>query len=279
MILADIATTYADRVEASDGHRHQLLSVVRSLGEFLHTDPTPEHLTETTVNSYVAWLRARGRSDSYRRGRLTYLLILWRDLADDGIIAPPRRKKVTRVRVADRVTQTMTVDQVRQLLATAEARSGSYRHGITRAGFWGTYVRAAWDTGLRGCDLAKLRTDCLTSHGALVIVQSKTGKRLWAQVRPSTLERIRQTMPPPRPEVWPLWASPEMFRREAAALFVDAGLPQFSLSYLRSAAGTAVERSLGAGHEFLGNTRKVFEQHYLDEAQLDPHGKMPPPLD
>jgi integrase len=279
MVLSHFASAYADRVEASAGHRHQLASVLRSLGDYLHTDPQPEHLTETTVNGYIAWLRARGRSDSYRRGRLTYLLILWRELADDGVIPPPRRKKVTRVRVADRITRTMTREQVQQLLATAEARSGSYRHGITRAGFWGSYICTAWDTGLRGCDQTKLRTDSLTPRGTIVMVQAKTGKRLCVQVRPATVERIRATMPPHRPLIWPLWASAEMFRREAAELFADAGMPQFSLSYIRSAAGTAVERSLGAGHEFLGNTRKVFEQHYLDETQLDPHGRMPPPLD
>ncbi len=80
-------------------------------------------------------------------------------------------------------------------------------------------------------------------------------------------------MPPHRPLAWPLWASHEMFRREAKAIFDAAGLSQFSLSYIRSAAGTAVEKTIGDGHEFLGNTRKVFEQHYLDETQLDRTGK------
>lgn len=278
MQLAVFAEQYADRVEASAGHRHQLKSVIRSLAEFVSDDPRSDHLNEVTINGYVAWLRAKGCADSYRKGRLTYLLLLWRDLADDGEIAPPRRKKLTRVRVGDRVTKTMTIDQVRQLLPVADALTGTYRNGIARSGFWGRYIRAAWDCGLRGCDLLSLRTDCITPLGAIVIVQNKSKKRLWGQLRAATVERIKATMPPMRSTVWPLWASPEMFRREAAAIFSDAGLSQFSLSYIRSAAGTAVERAIGGGHEFLGNTRQVFERHYLDESQLEPHGRMPPEL-
>lgn len=278
MYLATLADAYADRVEASAGHRYQLKSVIRSLGQFVSTEPRSDHLNEATVNGYVAWLRANGRADSYRRSRLTYLMLLWRDLADDGEIPPPKRKKLTRVRVADRITRTMTIDQVRQLLPVADGLDGRYSHGIARAGFWGSYIRAAWDSGLRGCDLLRLRTDCITPLGAVVIVQNKTGKRLWGQLRTGTLALLRSTMPPNRALAWPLWASQEMFRREAKAIFEAAGLSQFSLSYIRSAAGTAVERTTGDGHEFLGNTRKVFEEHYLDETQLEPHGRMPPEL-
>ncbi len=119
--MAALADAYADRVEASAGHRYQLKSVIRSLGQFVSTEPRHDHLNEVTVNGYVAWLRANGRADSYRRSRLTYLLLLWRDLADDGEIPPPKRKKLTRVRVADRITRTMTIGQVRQLLPIADA--------------------------------------------------------------------------------------------------------------------------------------------------------------
>lgn len=277
MILAAFASAYCDRVEASTGHRYQLLSTVRGLSEYLNVDALPQHLNEQTVNGYVAWLRARGRSDSYRRGRLNYLKILWRDLADDGLIAQPRRSKLTRVRVADHVVKTMRIEQVRQLLAAAESLDGEYRNGIPKRLFWGSYVRAAWDTGLRGCDLLAIPASAARG-GVIAIVQRKTGKRIAKRFNPRTLETIRETLPPHRPLIWPLWASSEMFRREAAAMFADAGLSEFTLRDIRSASGTMVDLATGEGHEHLGNTRKVFERHYLDQSHGDDAGPMPPEL-
>lgn len=60
-----------------------------------------------------------------------------------------------------------------------------------------------------------------------------------------------------------MWASAESFRKEARKLISAAGLPG-SLKWLRSGSGSNFERlHPGRGHEHLGNTRAVFEAHYL----------------
>jgi len=39
-----------------------------------------------------------------------------------------------------------------------------------------------------------------------------------------------------------------------------------------------VDMQLGEGHEFLGNTRQVFEKHYLDPTLTDAPATLPPEL-
>lgn len=52
-----------------------------------------------------------------------------------------------------------------------------------------------------------------------------------------------------------------------------------SIGRLRHSSGTAFEISHPQrGHEHLGNTRKVFEGHYLDESLIGGEVDMPPEL-
>jgi integrase len=201
---------------------------------------------------------------------------------EDGLCPAIRRRKVMRVALPERIPLAWTVDQAKRLLAACDRLTGHHAAtGIRRRDYWRSFVLAAWDTGLRGCDLRRLRVDVVVGApgGRLVHVQHKTKKKVAVTMRSETIQAIHQTIPPERELVWPLWGRLELFRREARRLVRFGGLPG-SLKCLRSGSGTAVEReSRGRGHEHLGNTRKVFEASYLDVTQLPDDRPLPPRID
>jgi hypothetical protein len=89
---------------------------------------------------------------------------------------------------------------------------------------------------------------------------------------------IDATFPPDRPLCFPTWGRLELWRREALRLVKLAGLSG-GIGQLRHSSGTAVElHHPGRGHEHLGNTRAVFERHYLDLDQTAFERPLPPEL-
>jgi integrase len=239
-------------------------------------------LTHQTINDYLRWAREQGYSDDTRRNRRTMFLTLADTAADDGLIEPIRRRKVMRVTLPERTPLAYTVEQAKKLLLACEAFTGHHSAtGIRRRDFWRSYILAAWDTGLRGCDLRRLRVEQVVEapDGRLVRIQHKTKKRIAVTFRDETIRALHRTLPPERALCWPLWGRLELFRREARLLVKIAGLPG-SLKCLRSGSGTAVEiEAPGRGHEHLGNTRRVFERNYLDETQIESDRPLPPPID
>jgi len=241
-----------------------------------------DELTHQTINDYLRWAREQNYSDDTRRNRRRMFLTLANAAADDGLVAPIRVSKVMRVTLPERTPLAYTVEQAKKLLLACEAFDGHHSAtGVRRRDFWRSYILAAWDTGLRGCDLRRLRVDHVLGapEARIVHVQQKTRKRVAITFRPETIKAINRTLPPDRALCWPLWGRLELFRREARRLVKIAGLPG-SLKCLRSGSGTAVEKvAPGRGHDHLGNTRRVFERNYLDETQIDADRPLPPPID
>ncbi|MBS0207495.1 MAG: hypothetical protein JSS27_00940 [Planctomycetes bacterium] len=265
MKLQRFADEYCQRVEGSAGYRHQLAVAVRAFSESLRRPAMLDDLCAESLNAHLAELRAADYSDSYRKGRKTNLLVLWNAAADDELIAPPRRRKLLPCRVADRVTTAWTRAQVtQQLLPACQGLKGQHSTGVARADYWRAWILCAWDSALRGVDLRRLKFSGVASNGRAVVVQHKTGKRIVAQFTPTTMHAIDCASAPRRELVFPLWGSGEIWRREAARLIALAGL-RGSIGMLRASTGTDYElRHPGRGHELLGNTRAVFEKHYLD---------------
>lgn len=268
---------YEARRDVSSAYVRQLDSAIVGFGKFIGREPNVDDLVPATVNTHLRSMRDAGRSDCYRRQRLVNLCVLWNAAADDGLIPYPSRRALIRIKVGDTDGRTLRIEEVRGLIATATQLDGRYSHGIGRSGYWCSYLRAAWDTGLRGCDLRRLTVDTLRER-VFAVVQVKTRKRLRRAMRQSTIDAIAATLPPSRQLAWPLWASLEMFRREARDLFKAAGISG-SLKNLRSACGTNVElNNPGRGHDVLGNTRKIFESHYFDATQDESEPLMPEEL-
>ena len=255
-----------------DGLRFCIADLERFRGDDLHvTDLRPE-----LVNQWLAHAAKRGLSAETRKSRRRMVLTLWGYAADLDLVAGPRR--VSPVKGRDRVNSAWTATEVGQLLDACDQLHGTYRNGVDRRLYWSAYVRAAWDSGLRGCDLRRLERSQIRPDGTVTLVQHKTGRRIRCRLRPATVAAIDATYPPDRPLCFATWGRLELWRREALRLVTLSGL-KGGIGRLRHSSGTAVElENPGRGHEHLGNTRAVFEKHYLDLDQTAFERPLPPEL-
>lgn len=93
------------------------------------------------------------------------------------------------------------------------------------------------------------------------------GKRVVVAFSDRTMTAIDATFPPERRVIWPLSVSREMMRRTFVSVAKKAGCGG-TLKWLRAGSGTSVEELYGRGEQHLGNTRQVFERHYLCRADV-----------
>lgn len=260
----------------------QLQSAVRALDRSLGRQVHVRELCTRLVNDFLAQQKAAGLSWHTRRNRRRILLTLWKAAAFAGLVAPRGIQPVAPVRSRGHLVHCWTVAQVRQLLAAAEGLQGHVgrRLPVPRAAYWASYVAAAWDSGLRGCDVRCFRRDLIAPDGTVRLVQNKTDRRQRVRLHPSTLERIDRCLAVyPRLVIWPVASNLRVWRKAAARVVRAAGLTG-SLGRLRHSSGTDVElRFPGQGHYHLGNSRAVFEAHYFDDSRAVFTRPMPQPLD
>lgn len=218
-------------------------------------------LSGMAVSSWLAWLQDQGRSPWTIKQRRISLLVLWRAAWQDGL-APPL-EPVRRLRPVLHSPQAWTLDEVRQLIHTAEQLP-------VRARWWSSLVRAAYDSGLRLGDLLAL--DVPQLGPMMGLSQTKTSRPVVCQLRPTTLWAIRLHLAGRTTGiVWP-WP----YRREALyahfkRLVAASGIRPGTFRWLRRTAATQAERvQPGSGTALLGHaSRSTTEAWYLDRSQLD----------
>lgn len=251
--IVEIAESYIESHDISAGHALALRS---------HAANYAAELSAQALNAHLKTLRQRGRSDSCIRNRRVYVLMLWRFAASRDWLPDPPLSKIMRVRVRDLVVRGYQPAQVAALKESASLLRGRYKSGVERAEWWRSFVSAAWDTGLSTCDLLDVRREWIGADGEFTTVRRKTGRRVVVGLHERTLTEIDATFPPERELIWPLTVSREMMRRTFAKLARLAGVGG-SLKWLRAGSGTSVDERHGHGEWHLGNTRQVFERHYL----------------
>jgi integrase len=283
MTLDQLVERYVQSRDLSVGYVNQLRWFAAALCRTAGGMVDVQSLAPSLINGHLRECRERGLSDETRRSRRRMFLTLAEAAIDEGLAPEFTRRRVMRIKRRARVIRAWNEEQVRALLAVARAAKGKHCDGVQRAIYWGSYVPFGWDTGLRGVDIRTIHRDDLllpdgTFKESFVVVQNKTGKRVRHHLRDSTRAAMA-TLPVRAGPMWALWGRLENWRREAAKLVRKAGLPG-AIGRLRHSSGTAVERICpGRGHEHLGNTRQVFEAHYLDAEQIPDDRPLPPALD
>lgn len=235
---------------------------------------TVADLTPRNVNGFLRDSQLTGRRPSYRRGLRADLLALWNAAAAAGLVEPP--KNIRQVRLDPIIPEAWTPDEIIRLInAAPKALPGKFRTlDEYRAIYFQSLIRTAWDTGLRRCDLHQLPRSNVTNDG--IWIQNKTRQVVQLRLRPETLESIHQ-LRMNRDRCWPLWGSDQCFGDSFRKIVDVARVPRGPFKRIRKSAGSAAEHEYsGRGHHFLGNTRRVFEQYYLDRRVLDP--PVPPAL-
>jgi hypothetical protein len=251
--LIDLAERYILAHDISDGHADQLRRHVRLYNADLSAD---------SLNADLKKLRAAKRADSYIRNRRIYILMLWRFAAVMDMLPDPPMSKIMRVRRASIIPRCYNAEQVAMLLGEASKLKGVYKSGIARASWWVSFIAGAWDTGLSACDTLLVDRHWLDEHNEFTAIRSKTGKIVKVGFWPSTMKLIAATFPPERDLLWPLTITREAMRIQFKKIARRAGVGG-TLKLLRSGSGTSVDELHGHGERHLGNTRAIFERHYL----------------
>ncbi len=256
--------------ETAAGYRRS----IRNLQRWSGAELTAETLRDDLVNRALMALLRAGRSPHYARSLKSGVLAVWRDMADAGLCEHPRR--IRPIRSGAPKILVWSPEQMQQLLEAAQRLPGEFRTlKLSRSRYFDTMMRTAWDTALRRRDLHRLRHDEIGPDW--VDKQNKTRKPVRARLRASTLAKIEEWGRGPEAVLWPLWGCDECFRATWDKIVAMAGLPHAPWKTIRKSAGTAGEAvQPGAGHLLLGNTRRVFERHYLQAGIVA--GPQPPEL-
>lgn len=268
MNLREYARYYVALVDGSDGYLRQIEWALHDFEKVVG----PIALADLTVELINRYLRERKEqlAPRTRKNRRGYLRTLLHHAASNTAIADRPTlpdAPLARVKVPDTIVEAWTPSQVGQLLTVIDGLDGSYRNGFSKRLYWRSYILAAWDLGLRGCDMRSIERSWIPPDGRFSIVQAKTGRIVWLQLRPPAMEAINDFQHAGR-LIWPLWCRQNTWGKIAQALVRRAGLPG-SIGWLRASAATATEVTQpGTGHLFLGHTnRRTFEQHYFDRRQ------------
>lgn len=175
----------------------------------------------------------------------------------------PLTGKLRPVRVDPLVVQTWTPEEVLRLVVACD-----YMRREDKRRWWQTLIAAAYYTGLSTGDLLRLRWDQVAADGTVTTVRNKTRTPVVMRVPEKWLAEMRRL--PTRDDgcIWGQTMVAETFRQTFARIVKKAAL-RGSFKTLRKSCGTSVEeREPGRGHIALGNTRRVFELHYLERWRL-----------
>lgn len=260
MTLQDYLNRYSLTHDVTASTVEHYKWVVRSF-ERLAGPVELDSLSGDDVNRWLVWLRENGRSQYTIKQRRTSLLVLWRSAWQDGLASPIQ--PVRRLKPIQHDPQAWTLDEVRKLIATAMADK-------RRPLFWGSLVRAGYDSGLRLGNLLAMRIGQVAP--VMRLRQVKVSAPVAVQLRPETLKAVERQIAGRELSslVWPLWGRREAFYRAFRGLVVRAGIRPGTFRWLRRTAATHVENvEAGSGTSLLGHTnRSTTERWYLDRSQL-----------
>lgn len=236
-----------------------------------HSGQTSTAMFDTGLfNAWIDSLRKSHKPDTVRTQRGN-ILTLWRYAFREGIVkeAPVRVRKLRPIR---REPQAWTLNEVRQLIATAKQLRGHFRGVTWRKSAWtASIMMAGYDTGLRLGDLLIFPVKQLSTE-VMRVTQHKTGRIVHCRLRTETYAAILETISdhPERKEVWPLWGRREALCRHILSVVRQAGIRPGTFRWLRRTACTQLEIvEPGRGTELLGHaSRATTETWYLDRSQL-----------
>lgn len=164
-----------------------------------------------------------------------------------------------------------TVSEVERILTEAQHQPGTF-DGISAGDWWLSFLLCLYDSGARVGAVLQVRPDevNLTEGGFLLRAEvQKTRRARWCAISDQTVKACAAIWSPGRRRMWPWAHTPCWLSRKFKKILEAAGV-SFGVHHggvfhkLRRTSGTLVEQAGGDGSRHLGNTRAVFENHYLD---------------
>lgn len=239
-------------------------------------------LNAGTFNRWLRDIQSSHLSPDTVANRRRHLLALWRAAADAQLCEdPPRRLRPAKIPY--KPPRAWTVDEIRELLLVTAKLRRTRNGKIPRNIWWTLAVRVAWDSGLRGVDVLRLRCDDVQPDGLVVVGQSKTNRPTIFRLSGGTMQLLSESLKThPRKTVLPWDATKESFRSQFSRIVRSAGIRKGTWKWIRRSSATDVEKSCpGAGASHLGHAHgsAIAAKHYIDPYILGAPRVAPTSLD
>lgn len=271
---------YECRLDSTADNYRQAQFAVELFAGWLGHDPQLTELNCENVSRFLSHYSKTVRPATVNAKR-RYLLHLWRAAWEEDLLQePPRAKRIPRAKESAPVVECFTLDEMRKILATAETLRGR-TETISSACYWVSIIRTAYETGGRIGSLLSVESSDVSISERWIVFRGdaeKCGRTHWHSLTPATCEWIAKTRPERRRLVWPWhrtrrWLCEFLKTKILKPAGVRCGRGKGGLWHkFRRTAGTLCEANGGDGSRLLGNTRKVFEKHYLDGRILAEQG-------
>ena len=272
--LIKFSQDYVRRRDLSKGYQHQILCTVRAFGRSMSKDPTVSDLSAQSINHLIS---AKSVSDETRNNRRRMLLTLAAEAARMGLIERIDPFFVQKIKRRKKLPKGYSIDQARQIIqAIAKPPKREkwfqfvYENGVRRRDWWLAYLLACWDSGAVQ-DMRLLTRDQIDPDGSYWFLRHKTGKVVDGRLSRPTLAAIKRIDRPRQRLLFPRWCNCKNGKCISEEFRVIAEVSECpgTLKYFRSGAGTNVEKNNPqSGHQFLANSRRVFEENYLVRSHL-----------
>jgi hypothetical protein len=253
----------------------------RTAGKMARSGITPENIDGSSLNMWLASMRASGLSSVSIASERCSALTLWRHGIEEGSITTPIRH-VLRPRITRRVTRafarddlTGAVKRLKELILPA------FQSGCCRKQWIEAWIFYVYETGARFGDAHTLRSEALVP-GGVAWTASKTGRPVIKRLSASTSDRLAALASLSPDGTVFKWA---VSRRHAFAtvktVFKEIGLTGGRTQWLRRSGATHAEMvKRGAAREYLCHaTQGLAEKNYIDFTQLIPELPMPPGIE
>lgn len=257
------------RLEIKPDSVRQMESTIRAYAAWLGREPTVDDLTEDSLRRFLTAYKT-GRSGATVNSRRTHLLAIWRCAWDEGRLpAPPRASKVPKAKPPTIIPEAWSPAEVGRILASARNQPGEIE-GIPACDWWESLLLVFYDTGERKSAVLRTRPGDLDLDQCWVLFPDTKGDRpRLCPIHSDTVAACRKVCDRSRDRVWPWPHSGEWLDQRFRFLLDTArvayGRGRGGLFHkLRRTSGTLVEANGGDGAKHIGDTRRVFETHYLD---------------
>lgn len=273
MMLQQFCADYCRRrLDLKPSSQHQLRVAVRVFSRWLGRPAQTGDLNTESVLNWLRWLLTE-RAPATVNAKRRLLLAMWRDASRCGLVKAPG--PIPRVKEPRRTPEAWTPQEMGRLCAAAADRGGDVA-GLPACQWWLSFILAIYDTGGRVGAIKQVRPSDLSLTGRWLLLRAehqKDGRDRLCSLHEQTIQAIESIYCERRELLWPwpysrVWLE-RRFKRLCGVAGLRVGRHAGGLFHkLRRTSGSLVEANGGDGARHLGNSRGVFERHYLDPRLL-----------
>lgn len=269
MLLSDfLEKVYIpDRLVLRRSTVYQAQATIRLYSAWLGRDATTDDLTLLSVRGWLSDY-AHTRATSTVNSKRAQILALWRCARKEGMAKErPSGRRIRKLPGDDiQPPVAWSIEDIGKILAFVRGTFRPQIGNVRWRDWWESIILVAFDTAERRSALLAVEPADVDLDRRTVLFRKRKGKPRVCRIAPDTVEAVRRIYNPKRLLLWHWPFSAEHLSGTFRWIVAGAGLPRSKSLFhqLRRTSGTLVEAGGGDGARHIGDTRAVFERHYLD---------------